>query len=91
MTCLHCCSTVPTFNVSLFNLSGFSVSDIGVGDGGGLQPPPPDLGQIANFWAQEVIFGRSCYAQKLLSCPKVTSTDNFRRQLTTYLFKEAFK
>ena len=39
------------------------------GLGGGCSPP--ELGQMGNFWAQEVIFGHSWHAQKLIICPKV--------------------
>ena len=38
---------------------------IGVGGGGsGGAAAPPDLGQMADFWAQEAIFGLSWHAQK---------------------------
>ena len=53
---------------------------IGVGGGGsGGAAAPPDLGQMANFWAQEAIFGHSWHAQKLLNCPKIAKLPkNFR-------------
>ena len=31
----------------------------------------PEFGQMGNFRAQEVIFGHSWHAQKLLICPKI--------------------
>ena len=42
-----------------------------MGGSGGAAAPPPDLGQMANFWVKEAIFGHSWHAQKRLSCPKI--------------------